>query len=1256
MNLFKKKMAGGLVLALLFSSGGMTAQAQETDMPLMMTLKTNIFGYQGPTNSFTLYLGSTQENVEVYVESPTAKEYVTVNPWSLGQDEEGSNAAIATAIPLSVTQGDNEVRIYGDKSKIDFIDAHGCYLNSLELNGEFPNLTVIDLSHNELTAIDLSNQINLASIDLLDNAFRDASKMVIGTNHPGLMILSVGINDVIDPQLDLKNFPQLQYFSARNNYGVYDVDPTGCPNLVSLVLEITNVSSIDVSKNLNLDVLNLSQTRVKSVDVSKNTKLGELYINHEGSFNNEDQYRVTSIDLSKNPNIEYLDLGGNALTEIDLSNNPYIKLLYLQRNHLSSIDISNLTGLSILSLAYNDMNFATLPIPNDKWSTYYYYQAPLQTELKYKVGQPIDFSSQVIRAPYKDEAGNTITPKTYANVFGLKSGSDNYEVDQSKYTFDNGVLTFKEAISDPVFVEFFCDVFEEYTLSTQSFMVKTVEDFDAPSAVFSFTPSNTMAGKQISLSLGAGLLSSSINYPADLTVFIGDSKTELKGVVTGSSMPSSPNVTFTLPATVSPVTLALPDGFSVTSVGIDGVELVSIDLSPSEGLQNLSITNCGLSTIDLAYNRELRNLDLSGNVLRTLDLAGIRGDYQKFDLANINLSNNKLVALETVSAATIYNLNLSNNLLSSFDMKYYTGLQTIDLSNNRLTGTLDFSTVEKIRNINISGNQVNALVFNTEEEEALDALTNVNLSNNNLTLATLPMFNNPGINYIYAPQNTMEVLSTAPAINLSAQNIVVNGVGTTYTWKYEDGATLPATEYSNDGGATVFNETLVGSKVYCEMTNPAFPAFNTTPLTTSVITVASRPNVLLGSFVTKETGTAEIGFVFNKSGDNAVYIDWRGDGSEYEPYLYEANKSYPSIYRTGNTFAGAEAKIYSYDPATTVSVFALNHTPLTSMDLSPMTQLEAADIHNAGLTDGSLILPESSKLRELVLDGNAFETETFSQCTNVSNLNLANNQYTTVDLSAYPNVVFAELSDNKISSVKFGNNSRLYQLKLTNNNLKTIDLEGAKGVQELALSSNQLSKVDLTPIVSSLRVLEIAGNRMTFASLQEMVAPATNLTYLDYSNQKPMEVQCWEYKIDLSSQAMINGVPTNYYWFLGDNQNDVYYDYNMEAFVGEYLEGPEDSADPEYTIENGVTTFLYDQSRSVICAMTNSSFPNLILYTAPTKVSGAGIEALFSDKDGLVDVVTLSGVIVKSKVNISEALQGLQPGIYIIGGKKVLVK
>ena len=44
------------------------------------------------------------------------------------------------------------------------------------------------------------------------------------------------------------------------------------------------------------------------------------------------------------------------------------------------------------------------------------------------------------------------------------------------------------------------------------------------------------------------------------------------------------------------------------------------------------------------------------------------------------------------------------------------------------------------------------------------------------------------------------------------------------------------------------------------------------------------------------------------------------------------------------------------------------------------------------------------------------------------------------------------------------------------------------------------------------------------------------------------------------------------------------------------------------------------------------------------------------DLDKMVTVVSIDGRIVKQNVKASEAIEGLAPGIYLVGNKKVIVK
>lgn len=63
-------------------------------------------------------------------------------------------------------------------------------------------------------------------------------------------------------------------------------------------------------------------------------------------------------------------------------------------------------------------------------------------------------------------------------------------------------------------------------------------------------------------------------------------------------------------------------------------------------------------------------------------------------------------------------------------------------------------------------------------------------------------------------------------------------------------------------------------------------------------------------------------------------------------------------------------------------------------------------------------------------------------------------------------------------------------------------------------------------------------------------------------------------------------------------------------------------------------------------------FDNFKLYYS---VDGAGVNNIIADNNELVDVYSISGIQLRSDVSRSEAANGLTPGVYVIGGKKVTI-
>lgn len=113
-------MVMSLLLAISFQ---MNAQNSESDEPII-TIKTNAYKNIGPTNMFSLVLGTIDAGNIIEVDTGYGRDKYEVNP-AVYNEAEGS--IVGTFIPCSVSD-EGIVRIYGDPEKIDYINASGCYI------------------------------------------------------------------------------------------------------------------------------------------------------------------------------------------------------------------------------------------------------------------------------------------------------------------------------------------------------------------------------------------------------------------------------------------------------------------------------------------------------------------------------------------------------------------------------------------------------------------------------------------------------------------------------------------------------------------------------------------------------------------------------------------------------------------------------------------------------------------------------------------------------------------------------------------------------------------------------------------------------------------------------------------------------------------------------------------------------------------------------------------------------------------------
>ena len=200
-------------------------------------------------------------------------------------------------------------------------------------------LKSVDISNNKLEDIDLSknltlesltlNQNNLTSLDLTNNI--QLTTVFVSNNK--LEQLNISKNIYLT-HLDA-HFNNLSSLDFSNNISIEDI---GCRN--------NNLVQLDLSKNVGLKSINFANNLLESIDVSKNIEIINIYI-----FGNN----LSNIDVSQNSKLRTLSIAENQLTDLDILNNTSLNHLNVNSNFLSELNFSNNQSLEYLFTANNQL-------------------------------------------------------------------------------------------------------------------------------------------------------------------------------------------------------------------------------------------------------------------------------------------------------------------------------------------------------------------------------------------------------------------------------------------------------------------------------------------------------------------------------------------------------------------------------------------------------------------------------------------------------------------------------------------------------------------------------------------------------------------------------------------------------------------------------------------------------------------------------------------------------------------------------------
>lgn len=625
-------------------------------------------------------------------------------------------------------------------------------------------------------------------------------------------------------------------------------------------------------------------------------------------------------------------------------------------------------------------------------------------------------------------------------------------------------------------------------------------------------------------------------------------------------------------------------------------DLATLDISKNEGLIWLNAQlNSKLGNIDFSKNKEIRDIIVYGaSNMTAIDVSNnqylLNLDVSQTALSTIDLSKNLNLSILSVSYTNITTLDLSKN--TKLTQLYFTKkdvspykFKSIDLSNNPeliyLFGQgndlteLDISKNNKLFSIYLSDNYIKNLdVSNCKN------LGELIIRGNCFTFNTLPLPHDGVGFYDYSLQKNIKIereRSVAEPLDLS-KDIYSPDYETTvdvYLFDsnslYGGGKRLVAGEdYTYDKGVINFLKAQTDS-VYCTFRCDAYPKLSLSTTRFMVLNPEDMGKSTLAADMTTGMAVGET-FAMNVatfSKDEKVEVDF-GDGELKEFTLSDTPQE------ISGEVKGANIKVY------TASGVQLKDFDASGMKLTNVNIFKSKALKNLNLNDNELSeidLSGNLSFNSIQLDNNKLTTLSLRGINNTTMLSCDNNQLESIVFEASaPILSDISCSGNKLKDLSFlSRASSVEVLDFSHNEVSDYMFTTMYNIRDLNMSYNKFKSADLA-YNTKLEKLNIEGNYFTYSTL-----PQTTAQEFVYGNQNPVTIAEKSFMVDLSSEVTFKGKNTKFTW---------------KTESGNVMEEGVD-----YSIENGITTFLKVQEEKVYAELTNEAYPDLTLTTTLVETS-----------------------------------------------------
>ncbi|MEE9350421.1 MAG: hypothetical protein V3U80_10275, partial [Flavobacteriaceae bacterium] len=166
-----------------------------------------------------------------------------------------------------------------------------------------------------------------------------------------LVSQNIDSDNTVNGQVLTSDINTITYLDLRPNIHTCSVsDIVGIEDFAMLeILNVNNanLSSIDMSSNLQLKRLFCKNNTISQINVTQNSLL-ELLDCSDNSIN--------SIDVSYNSDLKFLILNQNYILNINLNNNDLLEIISIKNNLINSLNINNNINLRAIQCDFNPIN------------------------------------------------------------------------------------------------------------------------------------------------------------------------------------------------------------------------------------------------------------------------------------------------------------------------------------------------------------------------------------------------------------------------------------------------------------------------------------------------------------------------------------------------------------------------------------------------------------------------------------------------------------------------------------------------------------------------------------------------------------------------------------------------------------------------------------------------------------------------------------------------------------------------------------